>query len=181
MKAQEELSGMVLSRRQWMTWVALTVTSLFLGVFGFFSSIQHPNTATEEFEDRSLIRQWGTTSAGTTGFYATVNTMPLVKYKDRFYVMAVCRTADPTVDSRSDNRIDRSRRFEIRGDIQTLQTQLSRATMQRLLPSGFVQVFVLLVPKAVEVSDIQTIGQAERMGARVLGVRAALVSTTAQR
>jgi hypothetical protein len=113
------------------------------------------------------VKSWGTT--GRFDVYTVIDTSQIRGLANSYRLLLVSRAEDRTIDGMDDIRIDRSSLFSIRGTDQTLQLTLSQNTMQRLLPSGAVNLYVFLVPAKIDTSSATTGSNLLQAGAYLLG------------
>ena len=122
------------------------------------------------------VKQWGT--SGEHDAFVIVNSIELAPLADDYRLLIVCRAQDNKLDNREDPRIDKSAMFTIRGGEQKLEVALSQDTMRRLVPQGFINIYVLLVPAKVNAKELRTIKEFTQNGAHVLGNPSMLVNAT---
>ena len=98
-----------------------------------------------------------------------VNTKYMLRYKDNFYFMIILRVIDNSVESLDDARIIKSARFEITGDIRTIEIPLTedffdRAQQAGKLGTGNVGLNLVLIPSSVSPDQIVTLRDVTRLG-----------------
>jgi hypothetical protein len=122
------------------------------------------------------IKQWGT--SGEHDAFVIVNSVELAPIADDYRLLVVCRAQDNKLDAREDLRIDKGAMFTISGSDQRLEVPLSQDTMKRLVPQGFINIYVLLVPAKINPKELRTIKEFTQNGAYVIGNPSMLVNAT---
>ena len=131
-----------------------------------------------------IIIAWGVSG---NLFQMTVNTRPLLKYKDDYKLMLILEARYGNIDRMTDTHIEKSDFFTIHGE--PIDIIISMASpIQHLLispppnakPGDQVQVRVdfdlALVPKDLASEQIKSLSDLERLGGKIIGVTATNVS-----
>ncbi|MBI1956525.1 MAG: hypothetical protein HYS38_09040 [Acidobacteria bacterium] len=162
------------------TWLAATVRksviaaaiaggllgASFLGLCVIVIKEIHPPTKEVEFQTGEYItKEWGTSGKDTV---LVLDTRELYRAADEYRLMLVVLPLDPTVDSKADNRIDKTGLFTINQEETRLQVTMSNATLVRLVPSGTLQFFGLIVPNTFDPTSIRSVQDAINRGAKVI-------------
>jgi hypothetical protein len=109
---------------------------------------------------------WGNSH---TKIYATVKTAELVgKRPDR--LMMIARIADNSVPYETDKQIARSATFEIGDEATSLEINSSPDVIATLSKPGAVLLYILQVPKDFPFELVRSISDAQKLGAKVLGI-----------
>jgi len=130
----------------------------------------------EDYADPNPIAQWGTGEPGTDSIHVIVNTLKLKRYVDEYRMLVLYRVASSLTEARDDHKIVKSAVFNITGDRKAISTKLTQEFMQRLIPSGGVQIYLLLLPAHLSVDSVMTVNDALTRGAILMGTRAMRVS-----
>lgn len=130
--------------------------------------------------DSNPILQWGTSAPGTNSAYVTVNTGTLKRYARDYHLIVLYRASDSYTEARDDTRIAKSEIFEIAGERKTIGTRLGQDFMQRLIPSRFVQIYLLLLPNHITGNTIDSVNDALGKGAILVSTRGMLVSAVSE-
>jgi hypothetical protein len=88
-------------------------------------------------------------------------------------VMLMARVADSTMDSKTDNQMARSATFEIQDfPMMRIEIVLSPEFISRMGKVGYADEYLLEVPQDLPIESIHTLADAEKRGAKILGVKA---------
>ncbi|OFV97638.1 MAG: hypothetical protein A3H28_02280 [Acidobacteria bacterium RIFCSPLOWO2_02_FULL_61_28] len=112
-----------------------------------------------------ITKKWGTSGNDAV---LILDTRELYRAAEEYRLMLVVLPFDPTVDSRTDNRIDKTGLFNINQEETKLQVTMSSATLVRLVPSGTLQFFGLIVPNIFDPTSFHSVQDAISRGARVI-------------
>lgn len=130
----------------------------------------------DDGDDPNPIAEWGTSDVGTDSVYVVVNTFKLKRYANEYRMLVIYRVYASSTEARDDTRIVKSAIFDISDERKRMTTKLSQEFMQRLIPFGGVQVYLLLVPTQLTSESVVTINEALARGAVLKGARAMKVS-----
>ncbi len=84
--------------------------------------------------------------------------------------MMIARVADDSVPYETDKQTARSSTFEIGDDLTTIQINLTTEDVARLNKPGLIHVYVLEVSSDFPFENIRSVGEARKLGAKVVGV-----------
>jgi hypothetical protein len=126
----------------------------------------------------ATVKSWGT--MGTYDVYAVVDASQFLPLADEYQLMMICRALDNKIDHMDDTRIDKSALYSIRGTDQTLQLTMSQSTMRRLIPQGWVNIYVLLVPIETKPAEFRNIGEFTKHGAKIIANPGMMVHSTTE-
>jgi hypothetical protein len=104
-----------------------------------------------------------------------VDATDFVPLADQYRFMVIARPRDDAVEAREDTTIDKSVLFEITPTRKKLAVTLRNETMNKMIPRGVLQLWVLIVPRAVEVDKIGKINDAIRRGGQVVATPSLIV------
>lgn len=131
-------------------------------------------------DDKNPILEWGTSDPGTSSAYVVVNTQTLKKYSMDYRLIVLYRASDNFTEARDDTRVVKSEVFDITGERKTIRTRLGQDFMRQLIPSRFVQIYLLLLPNRITHNDIYSVNGALNQGAILVSTRGMQVSAVVQ-
>jgi hypothetical protein len=147
-------------------WITGGVATVILFVVIYFVLF-----ATSKTFEGNAIAYWGTSEAGSNSAHVIVNTAMLSRYRRDFRILVLYTVVDNYTEPRNDTRIVKSEPFEIVGERKRIHTQLSQSFMHRLVPTGFVQVYLILIPLNIKPESVLSVNDALSRGGILAGVR----------
>ena len=140
--------------------IGIILTIFFIGL-GLFRNIQLETRLTKSNESK-IFTLWGTNNA-------TVNTVPLNRYMDRYSAMVIFRVQNNAINSKTDPDIAKSFLFDIDGNSHSVeindQVFLSRVSSV----TAYVEVYLAIIPKTTPAERINCLADVESNGGRIIG------------
>jgi hypothetical protein len=90
------------------------------------------------------------------------------KYGKNDSIFVFCLIGDSRIDPGSDNAIDRSKPFDLEQRAIEIEVPLGNENTQRVLKSGTATIYLVMVPKTVDVSNLTTLKDILSRGGRLL-------------
>jgi hypothetical protein len=120
-----------------------------------------------------IIQEYGMLPGGAGGFFANINTGPLLSYKDTDKLLLIMRVAYADVDRMTDNRIDKSTEYTITGLVTQLALVLPLNYKMNIssTKTNMIDYSVVLVPTKVSPDLIKSLSDVERLGGRIVDSR----------
>jgi hypothetical protein len=114
----------------------------------------------------SYLTYWGPGSERYTAA-VTVDTRPLVTFRETHYLLLLCRWEDSTVDALADTNVEKSREVSIAdGEQVPIELKMSKKFADSY--RGKLHYYLLLIPHDVPSSDVANIQGAIGRGGRIL-------------
>lgn len=107
------------------------------------------------------------------GFYANVNTGPLIQFKDSYKIMLIMRVNYIDVDRMSDKNIDKSKEYTITGSVTQLATILGQTYHMNIsrTQNNMLDYSVAIIPEGVSPDLITSLSDVKRLGGRIVDNR----------
>jgi hypothetical protein len=90
------------------------------------------------------------------------------EYAKHNYVGVICRSPDNKIDPLTDTVIDESKPFNMVEGLSAIEVRLGDAATKRVLFSGYVDIYLVMIPKEVQQTDLLTLKDVTAHGGRIL-------------
>jgi hypothetical protein len=90
------------------------------------------------------------------------------KYGKDNSIFVFCLTGDTRIDPGSDNAIDRSKPFDLAQRTVNIEVPLGNENTRRLLKAGVVDIYLLMIPKSVDGTNLSTFNDIYSHGGKQL-------------
>jgi len=156
-------------------WLPLVLTWCFLGYVIYVDRTVKVPPA-EPLPAHILQTQMGARK-DTTDHYlfvaATVNGSEAAgKYAKDYFIFIFCLTGDSRIDPGADSAIDRSKPFDLAQRQVNIEVPLGSGNTSRILKSGGIDIYLLMIPKDVDQSALQTFNEIYAHGGKLLDHKA---------
>ena len=94
------------------------------------------------------------------------------KYGKDNSIFIFCLTGDNKIDPGSDSAIDRSKPFDLAQRTVTIEVPLGTENTKRILKSGAIDIYLVMIPKSVDESNLPTFKDIYSHGGRLLDHKA---------
>jgi hypothetical protein len=116
--------------------------------------------------------EWGMHKNGIA--YIGANVEPLLPYKDRIYLILICRVADNTIDEMEDINIEKSSVFYARQPRIEMEMLVTQAFLARAMKAPeqppIIHAALVSLPINLQPSQIHKLGDVEKIGGNILSI-----------
>ena len=145
----------------------LVFGSIAFSAYGWYRSTDSRNCQT-------YLATWGTAPPNKMG--VVVDTNKLLDKQKSYHLLLVGRPADHTLDAKRDTGIIKSSIFGIAGGLLPMEAVISQEQLQRMANNGgWLEFYLVILPKDIEVDQIKVLEDAENHGGQVLESHSFLV------